>query len=153
MSNRNADWLARAFIVAMSALAIWAWPSAPARVPIHWNIHGQIDGYGSKLGALVLLPFVGLGGYVLIGITAVMRPEQFDARAIAALSWFRLAYVLMMAGVFAVVVADARGSDINMNYVVFPLLAVMMAASANLVLQVGRRKSSKSAPPGGGVRV
>ena len=137
----------------MFALAIWAWPSAPARVPIHWNIHGQIDGYGSKLGALVLLPFVGLAGYALIGLTAIVRPEQVAGRVMAALSWFRLAYVLMMAGVFAVVVADARGSDINMNYVVFPLLAVMMVASANLILQLSRLKSPRSAPPGGGVRV
>jgi uncharacterized membrane protein len=153
VSNRNAEWFARVLIVAMFALAIWTWPSAPARIPIHWNISGQIDGYGPKLGSLFLLPVVGLAGYVLIGLTAVIRREQFTERVIAALSLFRLAYVLMMAGVVAVIVADLRGSNINMNYVVLPLLAVMMLASVNLILRLSRLKLSKTAPPGGGVQV
>ena len=50
-----------------------------------------------------------------------------------ALSWFRLAYVLVMAGVFGVIVADVRGANVNMNYVIFPLLALMMIAIVNLL--------------------
>ena len=70
-----------------------------------------------------------------------------------ALSWFRFAYVLVMAGAFGVIVADARGANINMNYVIFPLLALMMIASVNLVVQSSRNKSAKTAPPGGGIRI
>jgi uncharacterized membrane protein len=136
----------------MFALALWAWPSAPAELPIHWNVAGQINGYGSKLMGLGLLPVVALGGYALIGLTAVIRPEQFDGRVRSALSWFRLGYVLMMAGVFGVVVAAARGSNVNMNYVVMPLLALMMITAANLLVQLSRYKSAKTAPPGGGVQ-
>ncbi len=133
----------------MFALALWAWPSAPASVPIHWNVAGQINGYGSKLMGLGLLPAVALAGYALIGLTAVIRPEQFDGRVRNALSWFRLGYVLMMAGVFGVVAAAARGSNVNMNYVVMPLLALMMITAANLLVQLSRYKSTKTAPPGG----
>ena len=70
-----------------------------------------------------------------------------------ALSWFRLAYVLVMAGVFGVIVADARGANVNMNYVIFPLLALMMIAIANLLLQSNRNKAAKTTPPGGGIRI
>ena len=151
--NRNADWLARAVIVAMFAVAAWSWPSAPAQIPIHWNIAGQIDGYGSKFTGLLLMPIVALAGYALIGLTAVIRPEQFEGRAMSALSWFRLAYLLVMAGVFGVIVADARGSNINMNYVLLPLLAAMTIAVVNLIVQSARSKSARTAPPGGGIRI
>jgi uncharacterized membrane protein len=153
VNNRNADWIARAAIAAMFALALWAWPSAPAEVPIHWNIAGQIDGYGSKFAGLWLLPAVALAGYALIGLTAVIRPEQFDGRAKSALSWFRLAYVILMAGVFGVVVAGTGGWNVNMNYVVLPLLAVMLAAAANLIVQLNRSKAAKAAAPGGPIEV
>ncbi|MGD0670885.1 MAG: DUF1648 domain-containing protein [Candidatus Binatus sp.] len=151
--NRNADWLARAVIVAMFAVAAWAWPSAPAQIPIHWNIAGNIDGYGSKFTGLLLMPIVALAGYALIGLIAVIRPEQFDERAKSALSWFRLASVIVMAGAFGVIVADARGANLNMNYVIFPVLALMMIASANLLVQLSRLKSTKAAPPGDGIRI
>jgi len=149
--NRSADWLARALLVAMFAAAAWTWPSAPARIPIHWNIAGQIDGYGSKFTGLLLMPLVALAGYALTGLTSIVRPEKFEGSAMNALSWFRLAYVLVMAGVFGVIVADARGANANMNQVIFPLLALMLIAIANLVLQLNRVRKRNTTPPCGGV--
>ena len=142
-----------ALIVAMFALGALTWSSTPASIPIHWDITGQINGYGSKATGLLLMPIIALGGYALLGFLPVLRPEQFDGRVIAALSWFRLAYVVVMAGAFGVIVAASRGANINMNYVMFPVLALMMIASVNLVVQLSRLKSSKAAPPGGGIRI
>lgn len=153
MSKRRADRLSLALIVAMLALALWTWPSAPAQIPIHWNITGQVDGYGSKSVGLLLMPTVALAGYALIGLASLIRRQQFDWPMITALSWFRCAYVIVMAGVFGVVVADARGANINMNYVIFPVLALMTIASVNLIFQLSRFKSNKTAPPDGGIRV
>jgi uncharacterized membrane protein len=154
MNNRNAEMIAPALIVAMFAVAIWMWPSVPARIPIHWNIHGQIDGYGSKFAGLLLMPLVALGGYLLIGLGPKIKPDQIDARTKEALSWIALTYVMVMAGVFAVVVAAARGSKLNMNYVLFPLLALNLIAIANLIVQSARAKGSRTPPPpGGAIRV
>jgi uncharacterized membrane protein len=149
VKNRNAEFLARALIIAMFAAAIWTWPSAPAQIPIHWNIAGQINGYGSKFVGLFLLPLIALAGYALIGLAPTIKPERFDGRLSTALTWFRVAYVLLMAGVFGVVVADARGSNINMNYVVFPLVALMWIAIANLLIRSGQAKAARTTPPGG----
>ena len=154
MKNRNAETVAQSLIIAMFVIAILTWPSAPAQVPIHWDISGQIDAYGSKFTGLLLLPIVSIAGYLIIGLTAVLSPEQFRGRAMSALSWFRLAYVAVMAGVYGVIVADVRGANLNMNYVVLPLLAIMMLAIANLLIQTNRNKSAKSRPPSdGGIQV
>jgi uncharacterized membrane protein len=151
--KRLADWLARYEIIAMFAGAIWAWPSAPAQIPIHWNIAGQIDGYGSKFW-LLLMPIIATVGYALIGRTAVIRPEKFDSAALSALSWFRCTCVFLMGGVFSVIVTDTLyGTNFNMNFMVFPLLALVMLTSANLVQQLRRLKSPKTSPPAGGIRI
>jgi uncharacterized membrane protein len=149
MRNRTAELIPRALIVAMFAVAMWAWPAAPAQIPIHWKIAGQIDGYGSKVVGLFLLPLIALAGYVLIGLGPIIKPERFNERLRSALTWFRVAYVLLMAGVFGVVVADARGSDVNMNYVVFPLVALMWIAIGNLLARSGQAKTAKTTPPSG----
>jgi immunity protein, SdpI family len=153
VKNRNAETIAQAVIIAMFAIAIMSWSSAPAQIPIHWDISGQVDAYGSKFTGLLLLPIIALAGYTLIGLTAVFSPAQFQGRAMSALSWFRLAYVLVMAGVFGVIVADVRGANLDMNHVIFPLLALMMVAVGNLLVQTNKNKSARKVPPGGGIQV
>ncbi len=153
MKNRNAETLAQALIIAMFILATLTWQSAPAQIPIHWDTSGQVDAYGSKFTGLFLLPIVALVGNLLIGLTPVFSPEQFQGRAMNALSWFKLAYVLVMAGVFGVIVANVRGANLNMNYVIFPLLALMIVAVINLLVHTNRNKSARTLPPGGGIQV
>jgi uncharacterized membrane protein len=151
--NRNAEWLARAVIVAMFVLATLTWPSAPAQIPIHWNIAGQINGYGPKLVGLFLMPIIALAGYIFIGAVAVMRPEQFEGSVMSALSWLRLAYVLLTAGVFGVIVADVRGANLLVNYAIFPLFVLMAIAMGNLIVRSIQLEKAKKTPPGGGIRV
>ena len=40
------------------ALTIWAWGKVPndAQIPIHWNIKGEVDNYGSKTFGLLMGP-------------------------------------------------------------------------------------------------
>lgn len=153
MKNRNAELIAQVLIVAMLAVAIWSWPSAPARIPIHWNISGRIDGYGSKFVGMLLMPIVALAGYAVIGLGPILKPEQFDGRTKGALSWFKLTYVLVMAGVFGVIVVDARGSNVNMNFVLLPLVALNLIAIANLIVRSAQAKASRTPPPGGAIRI
>jgi hypothetical protein len=153
VKNRTAEFLARAALFAMFIVAGWSWGLTAWQIPIHWDISGAINGYGSKFVGLILMPMIAFSGYAFLGVLPMIRPEQFDARVIGALSWFRLAYVVVMAGAFGVIVVDSRGANINMNYVMFPVLALMMIASVNLVVQLSRLKSSKAAPPGGGIRI
>jgi uncharacterized membrane protein len=137
----------------MFVAVIWVWPSAPAQIPIHWNLAGQIDGYGSKFMGLLLLPAIALAGYALIGLVAIIRAEQFDEPALSALSWFRLTYLALLAGIYFVIVIDIRGGNFNINYIIFSLLALMVLTSANLIQQLRRLKATRTAPPGGGIRI
>ena len=100
-----------------------------------------------------MMPLVALAGYAVIGLGPIFKPGQFDGRTRNALSWFRLTYVLVMAGVFGVIAVDARGSNVNMNYVVFPLAALNLIAIANLVVRSAQAKASRTPPPGGAIRI
>ena len=47
-----AQWLV---IAAMFAVAAAAWSHVPERMPIHWNMHGEVDGYGGRFAGLLLV--------------------------------------------------------------------------------------------------
>ena len=34
------------------------WDQLPEQVPTHWNVHGEVDGYSSKLFAIVVIPLL-----------------------------------------------------------------------------------------------
>lgn len=63
--------LALALVVAMSVCAL---PFLGRVVPTHWNIHGEIDAYGSPAVALLLGPGVVLG--ILATSVALMRRQK-----------------------------------------------------------------------------
>lgn len=52
-----------------TCVIIWAYPRLPDRVPIHWGLSGEPDGYGNKWPYAFLGPTLGVG---LIGLFAVL---------------------------------------------------------------------------------
>ncbi|MEK3934593.1 DUF1648 domain-containing protein [Sporosarcina sp. FSL W7-1349] len=55
---------------------LFAWPALPAEVPIHFNMTGEIDGWGHK-GFLFLLP--GIGAFLWIVLSFVEKhPETHN---------------------------------------------------------------------------
>jgi uncharacterized membrane protein len=63
-------------IGAMFALSAGVYPLLPGQVPMHWDIHGEIDGYWTKGPAAVLfIPLLAIGIWLLM----LLLPK-FDRR-------------------------------------------------------------------------
>lgn len=56
--SRFAEWPVLLALVANVALIAWTWPQLPERVPDHFTIQGQVDGYGDRFEALIMLPLI-----------------------------------------------------------------------------------------------
>jgi len=65
-------------LLIMFAISFWAWPQIPAGqlVPIHWNINGEPDRYGSKFIGLFLLPLITAGTVLLFTIIPYIDPRR-----------------------------------------------------------------------------
>lgn len=71
------------FILAIFAIGIYMAPNMPDRVPTHWNIRGEVDGWGSKYINLFLMPSIALVMYILMSFLPAIDPfrknyEKFD---------------------------------------------------------------------------
>lgn len=67
---------------------LWAW--LPDRVPIHWNIHGQPDGFVGRLAGALLAPGMLFATIALMLALPAMSPKSFRIEP------FRNAYNFVM---------------------------------------------------------
>src|SRR5439155_10848573 len=103
-------------LASMFALAGWSWPRAPERIPVHWNLAGQVDRYAGKVEALLLMPLMAAGLYLLTWFLPYIDPGRANypifARRYAVL---RLLIVAFMAAIYSLVHLSYRGRHVRVE--------------------------------------
>jgi uncharacterized membrane protein len=64
-------------IAAVIAMSIAAYPSLPDRIPIHWNIQGEIDGWCAKGWGVSLIPLTMIIFLLIFRTLPWLSPKQF----------------------------------------------------------------------------
>jgi uncharacterized membrane protein len=98
------------------ALAIY-WNDLPARVPMHWNFRGQVDGWSAKTPGIFLIPLTGLGVTVLLHILPwfdpkLRRTSGEESRMSAILPIVRVATLGLLDTIFFAQIATALGRNV-----------------------------------------
>lgn len=57
-------------------ISIYLYPSLPDKMPIHWNIHGEVNRYGSRLFGAFGMPLISLGIYLLYVVLPYIDPKR-----------------------------------------------------------------------------
>jgi uncharacterized membrane protein len=86
---------AAAVIVAMLAGTLVAYPQLPSMVPIHWNAHGQVNGWGPKWSLFFWGPGIMTGIVLLFAALPWLSPKKFEVDS------FRATYLYIMIVVVA----------------------------------------------------
>jgi len=79
-----------AVILATFAGTLIAYPRLPAIVPVHWNIHGEVDSWGPKWSLLVYTPGIMIGMVLLFAVLPWLSPKKFEVDS------FRPTYLYIM---------------------------------------------------------
>ena len=72
------------------ALAAWLYPSLPQRMPTHWNIEGNVDGWGDKSWATFLVSLMMIAFLILFAFLPTLSPKHFEVDS------FRSTYLHIM---------------------------------------------------------
>ena len=65
------------FIILIPMLiGLGLWDQLPDQIPTHWNMQGEIDGYSSKLFAIVVLPLILVGVQWLCTLGTLADPKN-----------------------------------------------------------------------------
>ncbi|MBU6430526.1 MAG: DUF1648 domain-containing protein, partial [Cyanobacteria bacterium REEB65] len=65
-----------ALVLASWALAAWFWPLLPQRVPTHWGVSGQPNGWMSMPWGGLIGPLVTTSVYILLSAIPILDPRR-----------------------------------------------------------------------------
>lgn len=124
-------WYPVAVVVAAFAASAAVYGRLPEQIPVHWDMHGNVDRYGSRLEGALALP----AGIALMALLVPVLP-RIDPRG-ANYEKFRPTYHLvmnavltLMLGVHVAVLATSLGADV-------PVARLAPAGVGILLLVVG----------------
>ncbi|WP_165071541.1 SdpI family protein [Paludisphaera rhizosphaerae] len=94
----RAYWIIAAGLTAFAwGLSAWYYPGLPDSIPTHWNIHGQVDGHGTK-ATVFLMPVIATVMLVLFAFLPALSPKSFEVDS------FRSTYLYLLAVIVALFV-------------------------------------------------
>ncbi len=121
-------------LAAMFIAAGVLWPSTPARVPVHWNAAGEVDGYGGRLEGLLLMPLITLGIYVLLLFLPRIDPGRANYAQFSRVYLIvRYIVVIMMGAFYAFTVLVIRGVSLDITRIFIGIMAVVFIVLGNLL--------------------
>ena len=92
MKNRGMILFSGAVVAALAAASFYVGQSLPAdaRVPIHWNAAGEINGYADKWTGLFIAPLIALITSLIFTAVSVAEPQQGNlakSRTLVVIAW------------------------------------------------------------------
>lgn len=119
------------------AAAILLYPKMPEQVPIHWNLHGVVDGYGSRVFGTFLLPLMNVALYVMFLVLPMIDPRRenyskFNSSYIV----IRYSLHLFLALMFGVTAAASLGYPLAVGKWIPAGVAVLFIAMGNIMSRV-----------------
>jgi len=118
-----------ALVGAMFALGVLSWPEAPDRIPVHWNLAGEVDRWGGRFEGLFAVPLMGAGVYLLLLFVPRIDPGRANYASFRqAYDVVRLSVLVVLAAVHASMNASLHGLPLG------PPTVVPLAVGALLIV-------------------
>jgi uncharacterized membrane protein len=115
-----------AVLIITFAITLAIYPSAPDRIPSHWNAAGQVDGYMSTFWGLFLIPFIMTGFVALLAFLPRIDPHKKNYEKFRDYyDGFILLFALFLLAIQVQIILWSIGYQISPN-LTFPVLIGML---------------------------
>jgi uncharacterized membrane protein len=129
--------------IALAAIALaatlLAWPHLPERVPLHWNAHGEVDGWGPRGMLMLLGPGAMLAELAVFALLPVLSPSRFEVEAFVR-TYLRimLAAILLAGYITAVLLFAGLTGHVDVSSALLGGVSVLLVFIGNLMGKVRR---------------
>jgi uncharacterized membrane protein len=128
------DWPLWALLVAAFVVAGYLYPTLPERVPTGWDVHGQVNRWGSRAFGTFGTLGIALGVYVLIVVIPLIDPRRASyPRFLPTLRVVRWGLVVVFLSMWGVAVAAAKGAPVPVERIVPATVAILFIVLGNVV--------------------
>ena len=139
MSARTTWILVVCLVAATVAGSAWAYTRLPETVPIHWNLEGKADGFGSRAVAVGILPAAMVGMALLLAALPWLSPKKFEIDSFRETYHYIIVLIIgLFAALHAVILAQTMNRELNMIRLLLCVLFVFFALMGNVMGKIRR---------------
>lgn len=118
----------------MFLVAAMTWSMVPDRIPVHWNFEGEVDRYGGRFEALLLVPLMTLAIYALLLFLPRIDPGHGNYSTFArTYAVIRCSIVAFMCVVYGAIQLSALGHPVSINAVIPFAVGVLFVFLGNVM--------------------
>ncbi|MBO8168674.1 MAG: SdpI family protein [Thermoanaerobacteraceae bacterium] len=124
-----------AVLVALTLLvAIWVYPQLPEQVPMHWNVKGQVDSYGSRFKGAFAIPLLNLALYFLFIYLPQLDPKRENyAKFSEVYRVLRYLIHVFLEVLYVVIILTALGYQVPVGRVIPGAVALLLVIIGNFM--------------------
>jgi len=116
----------------MFGLAAVSWGSLPDRLPVHFDLSGHVDGWGTKPAALLVLPLVALALYGVFRVLPRLDPGRANYEGFEhAYLVIRTAVIALLAALYVFMHLTFRGQSVPFGRVMPLAVGVVLIVAGN----------------------
>lgn len=124
--------------LALLAFAV-SYSYLPERVPVHWNVAGVVDGYGSRYALLLLGPGLMLAELALFAVLPRLSPRRYGIDAFRSTYDYLMLLVVALTGyLFAVLLWAALLGSVDIHRSILGGISVLVVLMGNVLGKVRR---------------
>jgi uncharacterized membrane protein len=128
------DWPLLVLFALAFAAAAWIYPTLPERMPIHWDMHGNVNGWGSRLGATFGMLGMFLGIYALMVLLPIVDPRRANyAKFLPTYRIIRWLTVFVVLSIWAFATAATRHAKIRIDVIVPVTVSLVFVVLGNIM--------------------
>ena len=130
-TNLRTEWPYIIMVALPFLYLAYIWPSLPETVPMHWNVKGEIDRWGSKTELLLLPFFLPFLTYVIMLIVPSIDPKQQIQKMGNKYHQIKFWMVLMMSILAMYLIFVVQNENLVNPNLVFVLTGTLIAILGN----------------------
>ena len=133
-STLKQDWLIIIMILMGFALGAYFYPSLPDKVPIHWGMNGEVNGYGSKLFGAFGLSAISLATYVMYLVIPYIDPKRKNyADFKSTYQFMKYLIILFLLGIEVMNLLNASGVKVNVQIFGQIMVSLLLMLNGNVM--------------------
>jgi uncharacterized membrane protein len=130
---------AAAVILAAFAGTVVAYPQLPAVVPLHWDAHGNVNGWGPKWSLFLYGPGLMALFVLLFSVLPWLSPKKFEIDSFrATYLYIMMTLVALLAYIHVLVLGAALGVALDMSRAIMGGVCLLIALMGNVLGKVRR---------------
>lgn len=126
------------FIIAVAfVLGFYFYSIFPEQVPVHWNVAGEVDRWGSKFEGAFLMPLIGLGMYLLFWLIPLIDPKKEKYLEFEKVYHiFRNLIILVLFGIYLIASLNGLGKNIRVEVWIPLMIGVLFLILGNYMSKI-----------------